>query len=116
MLDAHCPGLTFRGGGHCTLSLSLFSTFAQSLVCASASDLNCYAFSLLFLLTKSLIPSFKIYIYIFGCAGSLLLCVGFSLVVASTGYPVVVERTLAFHSGGFCCCGAQAVPHAGVSN
>ena len=82
MSDAHCPGLTFRGGGHCTLSLSLFNTFAQSLVCASASDLNCYAFSLLFLLTKSLIPSLKyIYIYIFGRAGSLFLCVGFSLVV-----------------------------------
>ena len=56
--DARCPGgLTLGGGGHCTLSQSFFSTFAQSPVCASASDLNCYAFSLLFLLTKSLIPA-----------------------------------------------------------
>ena len=35
-----------------------------------------------------------IYFFVFGCAGSLLLCVDFSLVVASRGYSLIVVGRL----------------------
>ena len=52
---------------------------------------------------------FKMYlfIYIFGCVGSLLLCAGFSLVVASGGCSSL--RCAGFSLGGFSWCGARAL-------
>ena len=47
---------------------------------------------------------FMLFIFIFGCTGFPLPCVGFSLVVASRG-----SRCMASHRGGFSCCGARAV-------
>ena len=47
-----------------------------------------------------------------GCAGSLLLCVG---LVAARGAPLPCA-VRASHCGGFSCCGAQALGHAGFSS
>ena len=46
------------------------------------------------------------YLFIFGCVGSLLLR-GFSLVVASGGYSLLRARVS--HCDGFSCCGARAL-------
>ena len=48
-----------------------------------------------------------LFIYIFGCVGSLLLHAGFSLVVASEGYTSL--RCAGFSLGGFSCCRARAL-------
>ena len=54
--------------------------------------------------------SFEIY---FGCAGSSSLCTGFSLVVASGSFSLVVPRLLVVVAS--LCCKAQALGHAGFS-
>ena len=45
---------------------------------------------------------------IFGCTGSSLLCVGFSLVVARWGLTFIADAWVS-HCGGFSCCGARAL-------
>ena len=52
-------------------------------------------------------------LFIFGCVG-LHCCEGFSLVVASGGYSLVVVSRLP--TGGFSCCGAQALGLSGFSS
>ena len=48
-----------------------------------------------------------LFIFIFGCVGSLLLRASFSLVAASRGYPSL--RRAGFSLGGFSCCRARAL-------
>ena len=50
---------------------------------------------------------FNLFIFIFGCLGSLLLHAGFSLVAASRGYSSL--RFAGFSLGGFSCCRARAL-------
>ena len=52
------------------------------------------------------------YLFIFGCAGSSLLCEGLSLVAASRGYSLVVVCGLLIFSS----CRAQATKFMGFSN
>ena len=52
-------------------------------------------------------------LFIFGCVG-LRCCEGFSLVVASGGYCLVVVSRLP--TGGFSCCGARALGLSGFSS
>ena len=50
-----------------------------------------------------------IYLFIFGCIGSLLLCAGFSLVVASGGYSSLWST--GYRRAGFSSCGSRALEH-----
>ena len=62
------------------------------------------------LTSESFFLSFFIYkfiYFIFGCVGSSLLHMGFSLVAVSEGYFSLGAR--ASHCGGFSCCGAWAL-------
>ena len=50
----------------------------------------------------------KIYLFIFGCVGSLLLCAGFLWLRPAGGYSLRCG-VQASHCGGFSCCGAWAL-------
>ena len=65
----------------CSFSKTLFPVFSTSLE------------------FPSLFFFFKIYLLVFGCGGSLLLYLGFSLVAVSRGYSYCVVQ--ASHCGGF---------------
>ena len=80
------------GWCNCILSHSLFSTSAQSPFGASACDLSLLCVFSSLHLTKFLIPSLKKKCLFLAALG-LYCCVGFSLVMASMGYPVVVVHT-----------------------
>ena len=56
---------------------------------------------------KKLFFNLILFIFIFGCVGSLLLCTGFSLVAASRGYSSL--QCVGFSLGGFSCCKARAL-------
>ena len=59
--------------------------------------------------------NFNLFIFIFGCIGSLLLHAGFSLVAVSGGYCLLrsggycLLRCAGFSLGGFSCCRARAL-------
>ena len=72
---------------------------------------------LTFMFILHLTVFFRLYLFIFGCAGSLLLHgLGFSLVAENRSYSIVAplsSGTWASHCGGFSRCGAWAPRHVG---
>ena len=58
-----------------------------------------------------MIPTNRMCFFIFGCAGSLLLLCGLSIVAATLHCSMQAS-----HCGGFSCCGAQVQRHIGFSS